>query len=171
MSLLMLYLVMLKATLTTFNGPSSLPVLRHELVVKRAILTDRQLNAAVTAAQGSPGPMGIYAVSVGFFIAGVPGAVVGWLAVISPALLVIPILRYIGRRVETPRARGALEAVVLAGSALVIGSAVPLARDVVTGPFPAFLAVTSGALLIATRIDTLWLIAGAGMLSLAAALL
>ena len=79
MSVLLLYFLFLKATVTSFNGPSSLPILREDLVVRRHILTDRQLNAAVVAGRCAPGPMGIYVVSVGYFIGGLPGAFAdGW---------------------------------------------------------------------------------------------
>ena len=55
MTLPLLYLLMLKSTLLSMNGQSSLPIVRNEFVVKRHVLTDRQLNAAVTVAQSSPG--------------------------------------------------------------------------------------------------------------------
>src|SRR5689334_5238912 len=57
-NLFLLYFLLLKATLTSFNGPSSIPVLRNDFVVQHHILTDRQLNAAVVAGRCSPGPMG-----------------------------------------------------------------------------------------------------------------
>lgn len=161
MSLLLLYLLMLKATLTTFNGPSSLPVLRADLVVKHRALTDRELNAAVTAAQVSPGPMGIYVVSVGYFVRGLPGAVAGWLAMITPALLVIPIVRYAGARASHPRVRGALDAAVLAGAGLILATVEPLARASVTGWLPFAIAVGSFVALASRRVDTVWIIAAA----------
>ena len=44
MNPLLLYLLLLKATLTTFSGLASLPVLREDLVVTRHAVTDEQLN-------------------------------------------------------------------------------------------------------------------------------
>ena len=46
MNLLVLYLLLAKATLTSFSGMTSLPVVRHDFVEQRPVLTDRQLNAA-----------------------------------------------------------------------------------------------------------------------------
>ena len=128
MNLAVLYLVMLKATVTTFNGPMSLPILRDELVVHRHVITDQELTAAVTTAQVAPGPMGIYVVSVGYFVAGTPGAVMGWLALITPAILAVPLIRGIGRRLEHPRAKRTLDAAVLGSAGLIVTSAVPLAQ-------------------------------------------
>jgi chromate transporter len=160
MSLFLLYVLMLKATLTSFNGPSSLPILRDDLVVRRHVLTDRQLNAAVVAGRCSPGPMGIYVVSVGYFVAGIPGAFAGFLAMITPAFLIIPLLRYVGHRAEDPRIRGTLNAAVIASVGLILCSAVPLAKDAITGWFPLVIGVASIAILAFTRIETIWIILG-----------
>jgi chromate transporter len=161
MNLLLLYLLMLKATVTTFNGPSSLPVLRDELVVKYKVMTDRQLNAAVTASRCSPGPMGIYVVSVGYFVAGVPGAILGWLAMVTPAFLVIPLIKYAGHRTEHPRFRSMLEAAVLASAGLILAAIEPLAAAAVTGWLPFAIAVATFVLLVTTKLETIWLIAAA----------
>ena len=56
MNLLLLYLVLTKATVTSFSGLTSLPVVRHDLVEHYHVLTDRQLNAAVAAGRTAPGP-------------------------------------------------------------------------------------------------------------------
>jgi chromate transporter len=48
-NILLLYLLLLKATLTSFSGLASLPVVRADLVARYHVLTDRQLNTAVAA--------------------------------------------------------------------------------------------------------------------------
>ena len=163
MTLLLLYFLFLKATVTSFNGPSSLPILREDLVVRRQILTDRQLNAAVVAGRCAPGPMGIYVVSVGYFIAGLPGAFAGWLAMITPAFLIVPLLRYVGNSAEHPRVRSTLQAVVIASAGLILGSAKPLAIDAISGLLPLGILIGSIALLLTTKIETVWVIGGAAI--------
>jgi chromate transporter len=163
MSILLLYFLFLKATVTSFNGPSSLPILREDLVVRKKILTDRQLNAAVVAGRSAPGPMGIYVVSVGYFIGGWPGALAGWLAMVTPAFLIVPLLRYVGNSAEHPRVRSTLQAVVLASAGLILSSAKPLAMDAITGWLPVAILIGSFVLLVTTKIETLWVIAGAGI--------
>ena len=86
MNIFVLYLLLLKATVTSFSGLGSLPVIRQDLVVTRRALTDSQLNAAVAVGRTTPGPAGLYVVSVGYFAAGVPGAIAGWLAMVTPSL-------------------------------------------------------------------------------------
>jgi chromate transporter len=89
MNVLALYLVLLKATITTFSGLASLPVVRDELVLQRHVLTDEQLNTAIVVTRTTPGPIGLYVVSVGYFAAGIPGAIAGWLAMSTPALIIV----------------------------------------------------------------------------------
>ena len=48
-----------------------MPIVRDELVVQHAALTDSQLNAAVALARAAPGPFGGYVISVGYFVGGV----------------------------------------------------------------------------------------------------
>jgi chromate transporter len=116
--------------------------------------------------------MGIYVVSVGYFAAGIPGAIAGWLAMVTPAFTAIPLMRFVGRRAtEHPRFRSALNAAVLASAGLVVATIEPLAREAVTGWLTFSIAIASFAVLAVKRVDTIWVIAGAAVSGLAAALL
>ncbi len=53
-NIFVLYLLLVKATLTSFSGLASLPMVRNDFVVRRAVLTDRQLNTAVAAGRTRP---------------------------------------------------------------------------------------------------------------------
>lgn len=164
MNVILLYLLLLKATVTTFNGQMSLPVLRNDLVVHRHVLTDRELSAAVAAAHVSPGPMGIYIVSVGYFVAGPAGAAAGWLALVTPAFIAIPLIRGIGRRLEHPRTKRMLDAAVLASAGLIVTSAVPLAQSSINGFLRAGIGFSAFLLVAFTRVPTVAIIAGAGLI-------
>ena len=168
MNAFLLYILLLKATLTSFSGLASLPVLRADLVVHYRVLTDHQLNTAVAAGRMGPGPFGNYVVSVGYFVAGVPGACAGWLAMITPAFLVILLIRFIGTRSEHPRVKAAIRAVLLAGAGLLLSAAIPLARDAITGPLPLVIAAISFVVIGFTRIDSIWVILGAALTGLVA---
>jgi chromate transporter len=171
MNLLLLYLLLLKATATSFSGLTSLPVVRHDLVENRHVLTDRELNAAVVAGRTAPGPNGLYIVSVGYFVAGFPGACVGALAVMTPAFLIIPLLRYLGARAGHPEAKSAIQCVMLAAAGLVVSSTVPLARDALTSPLAVGIAVASFLFLVLTRQDTIWVVLGSAAAGLLGELL
>lgn len=168
MNLLLLYLLLLKAAVTSFSGLTSLPVVRHDFVERYRVLTDRQLNAAVVAGQAGPGPYGLYIVSVGYFVAGAPGAFCGYLAMVTPAFLIIPLMRYLGARASRPSVRSAIQSTTLAAAGLIVVSAIPLARDALTGAVAVAIAIASFAILIFTRLDTLWVIAGSAAAGLMA---
>ena len=130
MSAFALYLLLAKATLLSFSGFGSLAQVRDDLVIQRGVLTDEALNRAVLVGRTTPGPMGVYLVSVGYEVAGVRGAIAGWLAVATPALLIMPIMMLTSRMINHPRIRGALDAMILASAVLIVLAGVPLMRDV-----------------------------------------
>jgi chromate transporter len=166
MNLIVLYLLLLKATLTSFSGLASLPMVRNDFVVRRHVLTDRQLNTAVAAGRIGPGPNGLYVVSVGYLVSGTPGACMGWLAMITPAFLIIPMLRFLGTRAERRRARAVAQAVLFAGAGLLVSSAAPLARDAITGPLSLVIVVASFLLIAITRVDSVWVMLGAAVVAM-----
>jgi chromate transporter len=170
MNLFLLYGLLLKATLTSFSGLGSLPMVRNDLVVERKLLTDRQLNTAVVAGRTGPGPNGLYLVSVGYYAAGMPGAAVGMLALITPAFFILPMMRWVGRRAEHPRVKSAIRAVVLASAGLLLSASVPLARDAIKGPLTLGIVLVSFAVLALTKVDTVWLVLGGAAIGLIAKL-
>jgi chromate transporter len=99
----------------------------------------------------------------------VPGACAGWLAMITPAFLIIPMLRFIGKRAEHPRVKSMIRMMLLASAGLLISASLPLARDAVTGAVTLAILVASFLAIAFTRIDSIWIILGsaaAGLLSL-----
>lgn len=168
MNILLLYLLLLKGTVTAFAGLASLPVIQESLVHHYHVLTNEQLNEAMVITRSSPGPVGLWVVSAGYFAAGLPGAVAGWLAMITPALLIIPLVHFVGRRMEHPRVKSVLQTVVIASAGLLLAAALPLGRDGLTGPVTWAIAGVCFVLLLTTKIDTLWMILGAALVSLTA---
>lgn len=126
-----LYLILLKATLASFSGFGSLPLVRADLVVHRQVLSDDELNRAVLVARTTPGPMGVYIVCVGYEVAGWTGAIAGWLALATPAILILPLASVASRMLGHPRVRGALDGLILASAVLIVAAGVPLVRDLV----------------------------------------
>ncbi len=168
MNIFVLYLLLVKATLTSFSGLASLPMVRNDFVVRRQMLTDRQLNTAVAAGRIGPGPNGIYVVSIGYLVDGTPGAIAGWLAMITPAFLIIPMLRFLGARAEHPRAKAVARAVLFAGAGLMLSAAVPLARDAITTPLSLVIFAASFLLIAFARVDSLWVMLGAALVGVLA---
>jgi chromate transporter len=168
MTIVELYLLLLKGTITAFAGLASLSVVQDALVVQHHVLTATQLNEAVVITRSTPGPVGLYVVSVGYFVAGVPGAVAGWLAMITPALVIIPLLHFVGRQLDHPRVKSILQTVIIASAGLLLAAAIPLGQSAFTDPVTIGIAAVSFVLLLTTKIDTLWIILGAALASLSA---
>jgi chromate transporter len=168
MNLALLYLLLLKATVTSFSGLASLPMVRADFVVERHVLTDRQLNTAVVAGRTGPGPNGLYLVSVGYFVDGLPGAAVALLAVMTPAFLILPLMYWMRARAEDPRIRSAIRAVVLASAGLLLASSLPLARDAITGGLTLAIVIVTFLALSFTSVDSSWMMLGAAGVGLAA---
>ena len=133
MNAFVLYFLLLRATALSFSGFASVPVIREDLVVKRAVLTDEELNSAIAISQASPGPLGLYVVVLGYFVAGVPGALAGALALASPAILAIPIARAV-RRHRDSHVRGACAAIVIASCVLMATTIMDLAPEAAPNP-------------------------------------
>jgi chromate transporter len=124
-----LYVLLLKATATSFAGMGSLPQIRQDLVVTAHAITDEQLSQAVLVGRSTPGPVGAYVVAVGYFAGGVQGAIAGLLAVMTPAFAAVPLLVLMQRWLHVPRVRAAVDAVVMASAALLVVSVVRMASD------------------------------------------
>ncbi len=116
MNVFVLCLILLKATLTAFNGLASLPLVRDELVL------NRHLNTGIVVTRTTPGPIGLYVVSVGYFAAGVPGAIAGCLAMSTPTLTLVLLLRLIGSRNEHPRIKKSPKCVAVTSAGLLFSA-------------------------------------------------
>ena len=171
MNLFVLYLLLFKAVMTSFSGMASLPMVRDDLVTQRHVLTDRQLNTAIVAGRTGPGPNGLYLVSVGYFAAGLPGAFAALIALITPAFLILPLMRWIGKYSNLPRVRGAIRAIILASAGLLIAASIPLTRDAATGPLTIVIMAVSFAILTFTRLESWWVMVGAAAVGLGSKLL
>jgi chromate transporter len=176
MNLLVLYLLLAKAVLMSFSGLGSLPMVRQDFVVDRHVLTDHQLNTAVVAGRTGPGPYGLYVVCVGYLAAGIPGAIAGFLALISPAFFVILIMRWLGRRAEIPRVKAAIRGLLLAAAGLLLSACMPLTADALSQgalarPVSLLIVCVSFGLLTFTKIDSAWMMGGAAIAGLATLLI
>ena len=160
--LFLLYWTLLQSMLSSFSGLSSLPVIRHELVEERHWIDDSQLNAAVMIGRSTPGTMGVYVVCVGYFVACHPGAAVGMLAMATPALLILLLLRLLGNRVDDPRIKNAVRYVIVGGSSLSAFTLFKMGQSALAVWWCVAIAIVAAALLLRTRLSTIWIVVGAG---------
>jgi chromate transporter len=88
MSAVVYFLLFLKASLFSTGGLSNLPSLRQDLTA-RHWASDADFGHAVVIGQLSPGPTGLWVVSLGYLTNGYLGAALALVAIIIPALLVL----------------------------------------------------------------------------------
>ena len=122
---LSLFLAFLKAAALSIGGQGALPLLRQELVAT-GILTEHQVLEALAIGRITPGPTGLYVVSLGYFAAGVAGALIATVAAALPPLSMVVLAGVIRRWLLTAWAAGIVRGVVLATSALVVATSITL---------------------------------------------
>ena len=93
MTLLELIGLIFTYNLLTFgNGPTMVPLIQKGLVDQRGVLTSDQLLYAFAIARVTPGQANLYVAAVGYFLFGIPGAVLTMLAIQLPGYFMLPIM-------------------------------------------------------------------------------
>lgn len=93
---LVYFFLFLKASLFSTGGFSNLPSL-HQDLISADWATGSDFGEAIAIGQISPGPNGLWTVSLGYITYGVPGAALALVAVTLPPLLVLAIAAAYGR--------------------------------------------------------------------------
>ncbi|MDP9379083.1 MAG: chromate transporter [Chloroflexota bacterium] len=105
--------LLLKASLFSTGGLGNLPIL-HEDLLARGWATERHFAEALAVGQVSPGPSGLWVISLGFLTAGWLGAVLALVAISLPPLLVLAVERVYNRTGDHPAVRGFIRGLSLA---------------------------------------------------------
>ncbi|HEX3246066.1 MAG TPA: chromate transporter [Chloroflexota bacterium] len=115
--------VFFQSSLITFAGQGSLPVLNQEFVQLRHWVTEADVATSLAVGRLSPGPTGMYVVSLGYMVAGWPGAFLAMLGASIPPLLILPIAPLVRRSLHRPWVRGAMQGIGLASAGLLLSVA------------------------------------------------
>lgn len=115
------FLFFLKASLLSTGGRGPFPYLYTDLI-SRGWAAESNFAEALTVGEISPGPSGLWVVSLGYLTGGLPGALLASLAVVIPPLLVLVIARIHDRLKSFRATKGVLDGLVLAiiGSGIVV---------------------------------------------------
>jgi chromate transporter len=92
-----LFWIMFKAALLSTTGTGNLPIV-HQDLLSRGWATDRQFGESLAIGQISPGPTGLWVISLGYLVGGIRGAALTLLAVSLPPLLVLVLVHGFYRR-------------------------------------------------------------------------
>ena len=164
-----LFLVFLKIGAVLYGGGYViLAFLQNDLVERLGWLTQQQLIDAVSVGQVTPGPLFTTATFIGYVLEGVPGALVATLAIFLPSFFFVAIThRYIERMRSSPWFSGLLDGVNAAAVGLMGGVTIELAREAIVDVRTVVVAVVALVLLVATRVNSAWLILAGGAMGIA----
>jgi chromate transporter len=153
MSLSHLFVVIAVASLFSFGGLGSLPVLQSQLSAA-GVTPDAVVLPALAVGNISPGPNGLYLVAASYFIGGVTGSLVACAAVLVPPFLVVAVERAARRLIHLPRFRAMLRSLALAVVALLAVTDWSLVSHAATSPL-AVTVMVAGTLLLLLRVPPL----------------
>jgi chromate transporter len=94
---LALFWIMFRAALLSTTGTGNLPIVHQDLLA-RGWATDRQFAESLAIGQMSPGPTGLWVISLGYLVDGLRGAALTMIAVALPPLLVLLLVHGLYRR-------------------------------------------------------------------------
>lgn len=110
---LIYFLLFLKASLFSTGGFSNLPSLHQDLIAN-GWAKESYFGESVAIGQISPGPNGLWVISLGYFSYGYLGAALALIAITLPALLVLAISAGYARIERQAWVQGAMRGVSLA---------------------------------------------------------
>ena len=107
------FLLFLKASLFSTGGFSNLPSLHQDLLAN-GWAREADFGQSIAIGQISPGPNGLWVISLGYLTYGYLGALLALLAIILPALLVLLVAAGYARIERQAWVQGAMQGVSLA---------------------------------------------------------
>src|SRR2546425_1303854 len=107
------FLLFLKASLFSTGGFSNLPSLHQDLIAN-GWAREADFGQSIAIGQLSPGPNGLWVISLGYFTYGYVGALIALIAITIPALLVLIVSAGYTRIEQHAWVQGAMYGVSLA---------------------------------------------------------
>jgi chromate transporter len=148
------------------SGYVLLAFLRTDLVERLGWLTQQQLLDSVAVGQVTPGPLFTTATFLGYLLHGTPGAIAATVGIFIPAFVFVAVSAPLIPRIRASRtASAALDGVNVASLALMAVVTWQLAQSaLVDATTIAVTLVSALALFVYPRLNSAWLIGGAGLL-------
>lgn len=113
MNELSLFLILIRASLLSTGGTGNVPIL-HEDLLHRGWATEAQFGEALAVGQIAPGPNGLWVISLGYLVNGLRGAILAFLAILLPPMLVLVVERLYRRVKQHPAVEGFVVGLTLA---------------------------------------------------------
>jgi chromate transporter len=165
-----LFWTVLRVSWLTFGGGgTAITLLEHEIVDQRGALAARDLLTAVAIGRFCPGPNSLYISSLGYMLAGWPGAIVALVAMLIPCLSILPVEWVYGRVRALRAVQGFATGVSVGATGLIVASVWTLSAGAIVDAPTLGIAVLAGLLVGWRRVSAPLVIGAALALGLAAA--
>jgi len=112
MDWILFFWIVLKSILFSTAGFGPLPSLHTDFIVN-GWASEKQFTEALTIGQVTPGPNGLWIVSLCYLVAGLPGALLACVALLLPPLLVLFVQRGHARIASHVATQGLLDGIML----------------------------------------------------------
>jgi len=135
--------------------------IQQDVVARFGWLTEQQLIDAIAVGQMSPGPVTSSVTFIGYLVAGLPGALVATLGIITPSFLIVSLLSKLLPVLQRSNAVQAFLSGVTAGAvALIVSVGIALMRTAVSDAWGLILFLAACAMRLFAKVDTIWLVLG-----------
>jgi chromate transporter len=159
---LIYFLLFLKASLFSTGGFSNLPSLHQDLIAN-GWATEADFGQSIAIGQISPGPNGLWVISLGYLTYGVAGAALALAAITLPALIVLAISAGYARIEHHSSVQGAMFGVSLAVVGLLLTVVYTILRQPGVDWRGLIIAAAAFGLALSRKVNLLLILALAGV--------
>lgn len=132
MNLWLLFWIFLKASLLSSGGLSNLPFLHRDLI-PLGWAGESDFVTAMAVGQLSPGPTGLWGISLGYLVFGPVGSLIALVSLVLPPLLILIVSTFYNRIEHQPLVHRLMRGLMLGIIGLGLGTLWGLSRSVITG--------------------------------------
>lgn len=158
--------VFLKASLLSSGGLQSLPLLREDLIVAHPWLTNADFATAIAIGRITPGPNGLFTLSVGYYLGGLLGVIAAFIGLTIPPFLAIGLVRAHRRLARRPWVAGATRGITAASIGLLSALGYSFAAPLVGSWASMLILIAALGVLVFSKIDALPVLIGGGLAGL-----
>lgn len=162
MNFFLLFWLFLKASLLSTGGMGNLPSLHADLLA-RHWASERQFGEALTIGNVSPGPSGLWVISLGYLTGGLRGSLLALLAILMPPMLILGVERLYRRVQNHPAVEGFVQGLGLAVVGVFLVALWGILHSAGLSPRSLTILLTAVGLALTKRVPILAIVALAGL--------
>jgi chromate transporter len=150
-----LLLIFLKASALSSGGLQALPILQEDLINQRHVLSYGDFAAAVAIGRITPGPNGLFVITIGYYLMGVLGAIAGIIGLSVPPFLAIGLVHAHRKIAHLPWVHGLTRGIGASSVGLLTALGFSFTTPLIPQPASVAILVVALAVLLITKLDAL----------------